>query len=216
MYRDDLKMACRSMLPALVAAGSLLVAGCNGEAEHPETPVDAGPTNTVVQPTPPPPTPPPTPPTPAPEATGPCDATTTLALQTAIEARAKKGEVPAGAKVEGVVTCERVAEGSSLNVALNLMPGRCYTIMVHTFPNVTEVEAYLRPNLGNNANPLLAPFAGTVFGQDAETGPAASIGGGKNCFKNPLAQGVGIPVPAMVEAKASKGGGPVAVQIYYR
>jgi hypothetical protein len=53
-------------------------------------------------------------------------------------------------------------------------------------------------------------FAGTVFAQDSEQGPIASIGGGAQCFKNPLP----LPGAGVAEVVAKQGGGPIAVQIY--
>jgi hypothetical protein len=196
--------ACRNRV-ALCALG-LLVALSACKKEEPETPPTPAPS-----PTPPPPPPPPAPPPPPEVTTGPCDAATTLALQTAIQAREKK-EVSPGMKAEGAFTCERLAEGTVATVAVTLQPGKCYTLLAASFPNVTEVDLFLKPNFGNPAPPLLVPFANMVLAQDSETGPTASVGQGKNCYKNPLP----IPGAGMVEVKARTGGGPVAVQVYSR
>ena len=165
----------------------------------------------VEQPLPPPPTPPPPPPPPpAPTTqTGPCDATMQVALQTAIEAR-EKAELTFGMKKEGTFGCELVAEGGMMTVAVSLQPGRCYTALANSFPNVSEVDLFLKPNLGPSPPPLLASFAGMVMAQDSETGPIASIGAGKNCYKNPFP----VPGAAVLEVKARTGSGPVAVQVY--
>jgi len=68
----------------------------------------------------------------------------------------------------------------------------------------------LKPNFGNPPPPLLAAFANMVLAQDSETGPVASIGSGKNCYKNPFP----IPGATVVEVTARTGSGPVAVQVY--
>lgn len=184
------------------ALAFLALSAC--KKEEPETPPPPTPS-----PAPPPPPPAPPPPTEPAVSTGPCDAAMTLALQTAIQAREKK-EVTFGMKPEGAFTCQRVAEGTAATVAVTLQPGKCYTALAGSFPNVTEVDVFLKPNFGEPPPALLAPFANMVLSQDTETGPTASIGQGKNCYKNPLP----VPGAAMVEVKARTGSGPVAVQVY--
>jgi hypothetical protein len=195
--------ACRNR--GALCALALLVTLSACKDPEPETPPppppDAGP-----PPEPPPPPPPPAEPT---VTTGPCDATMTLALQTAIQAREKK-ETTFGMKPEGAFTCQLVAEGTSATVPVTLQPGKCYTALAASFPNVTEVDLFLKPNFGDPPPPLLVAFAGVVLAQDTETGPTASIGQGQNCYKNPLP----IPGAGVVEVKARTGSGPVAVQVY--
>jgi len=199
MFRTE---ACLSLLAVVATFG---LAGCGSDPEPPPAP-----------PPQPPPEPTATVAEPAPTATattgittGPCDATMHLALQTAIQARAKK-DLSFHMKPEGAFTCQTVNEGESATVPVTLQPGRCYSFLAHSFPNVTEIDVFLKPNFGNPAPPLLAAFANMVFAQDSETGPVASIGPGKNCFKNPMP----IPGAAMVEVTARIGSGPVAVQVY--
>jgi hypothetical protein len=199
MNRDH---ACRPLLAAAMLAMFAQTA-CSSEPETPTTPVpDAGAT------TAPPPQPPPPPPPPPEPVAGPCDATITLALQTAIQAR-EKAEVTFGLKPEGQFQCQTVPEGGMVQVPVTLQQGKCYTALAHSFPNVTEVDMFLKPNLGPNPNPLFASLAPTLA-QDSETGPTASIASGKNCYKNALP----LPIAAVIEVKARTGAGPVAVQVY--
>lgn len=194
-----------TMLLALSAAATVFLTGCPGEPEVPDEVIPDGGY------TPPPPPVQDAAPPPPPDASGPCDHTIALALQTAIQARAKK-EVSFGMKPEGAFACQKVNEGGSASVAVTLQPGRCYTFLAHSYPDVTEIDVYLKPNLGPNPAPLLQAFAGAPFAQDSDTGPNAAIGRNKDCFKNPLP----IPGAAIVEVTSRTGAGPVAVQVYSR
>jgi hypothetical protein len=146
---------------------------------------------------------------PPPPVDGPCDGTMQLALQTAIKGR-ETAELGPGVKAESAFVCQTVAAGGKITVPVTLQPGKCYTFLAHSFPNVTDIDVFLRPNLGPSPPPLLAMFANTVIAQDSEQGPIASIGGGKNCFKNPFP----IPGAGVVEVVAKQGGGPIAIQVY--
>jgi hypothetical protein len=175
---------------------------------HNEPPAQPPPPPTITALPPPPPTDT-APPPPPPATAQPCDATMQLALQTAIKAR-EKSELGVGMKPESGYSCMVVPEGGSVTVPVTLAPGGCYAVIAQSFPNVSEVDLFLKPNFGPTPLPLLAPFAGQPLAQDSDTGPAATIGKGKNCYSYPLP----IPGPVMVEAKARTGAGPIAVQIY--
>lgn len=192
--------------PELVAAlAALTLVACGGEPETPEQPVPAPtPTPTVAAPAPTPTTT--TEPAPA---TGPCDATMQLALQTAIKGR-EQAEVGFGMKPEGAFACETIGEQGKVSVPVTLQPGKCYTFLAHGFPNITDIDLFLKPNLGPTPPPLLAGFAGVVLAQDSDQGPVAAIGKGKSCFKNPFP----VPGAGVVEAVSKQGGGPLAIQVY--
>jgi hypothetical protein len=151
-----------------------------------------------------------TPPAPA---TGPCDGAMQLALQTAIQQKAKQDLGPA-MKTDGNLVCEQVAEGGTIYAPFTFQAGKCYSAIAYAFPNVTEVDIKAKPDMGAAPNPLLAPFANIVVAQDSDTGPVAVVGKGKDCFKHPGAGLAAIPFAAKVEVQARVGGGPVAVQIY--
>ncbi len=191
-----------------VAVALLGVLGCSSDPKDPpQTPM---PTATATMPAPVEPAPP-TEPT---VDTGPCDATMTAALQTAIQSREKK-ELKAGMKAEGAFICERAAEGQVVKMPITIQPNRCYTVLAGSFPNVTDIDVVLKPNLGEaQANPLLAPFANTILAQDADIGLNGSIGAGQNCYKFNLVPGLNVPLAAVVEIKVNAGSGPVAAQAY--
>ena len=190
----------------LGAGMMLLTTTACSEPEVPETPVPDG-GYTAPEPTPEVDAGPP----PVTDTSTPCDHVMQVALQTAIQGRAKT-ELGFGMKAEGGFACQQVTQGGSARVPVTLQPGACYTFLAHSFPNVTEVDVFLKPNLGPTPPPLLASFANVVFAQDSETGASASIGAGKNCFKNPMP----LPGAGIVEAVARTGDGPIAVQVYSR
>ncbi|MBM4359031.1 MAG: hypothetical protein FJ096_13080 [Deltaproteobacteria bacterium] len=192
-----------------VAAAALLgaIAACHDEPP-PQVPPPPPPAPTPTVTAPPPPTdtaavPPP------PVTMQPCDANMQLALQTALKAR-EKTELGGGMKPESGFTCMFLPEGGVASVPIMLQSGGCYTFLAQSFPNVAEVDIVLKPNFGSPVPPLLAMFANTPFVQDSDVGPAATVGKGTQCFKNPLP----IPGMAIVEVKARTGSGPVALQVY--
>ncbi|MEM6788799.1 MAG: hypothetical protein AAF715_14860 [Myxococcota bacterium] len=189
---------------------SLVVIGAIGCGSDPQDPPQTPPVASNTAPVPPPPPPPPAPVV----DTGPCDATMTAAMQTAIQSRESK-ELKRGMKAEGAFMCERVAEGQVLKLPITIQPKRCYTVLAGSFPNVTDIDVVLKPNLGDGpANPLLAPIANTVLAQDADIGLNASIGAGENCYRFNLIPGFEIPLAAVVEVTVKAGSGPVSVQAY--
>jgi hypothetical protein len=188
----------------MCAALALGVMACGDE------PVETPP-QPVPDPVVPAPTPDPVVPAPVPQPTvqtGPCDAQMTLSLKTAIEGRHAR-ELGGSMKAEGAFRCEYVPEGGKITVPVTIQQG-CYTILAHSFPNVTEIQLYLKPNLGPNPTPPLSAFVNQVIAEDSETGPTGAIGKAPNCFKNPLP----VPFPMMVEMVAKTGAGPIAVQVY--
>ncbi len=197
-------MSYRPLSLSACAAAAVALAACHQPPVQPPPP----PILTASVPVPPPPPPPPPPPA---VTQGPCDPTMQLALETAIKAR-EKTELGPGMKAESSYTCMIVPEGGAATVPVTLASGRCYTFIAQSFPNVSELDLSLKPNFGPAPVPLLAAFANTPFAQDSDTGPAATIGKGANCFKNPLP----VPGAAVVEVKARTGSGPVAVQVYSR
>jgi hypothetical protein len=175
------------------------------------------------EPADPPPQPTPTPaPTPTPTVvpdpvpdtsgveTGPCDATRTLALKTAIEGR-HTAELGSGMKAEGVFRCEYVAEGGTIVVPVTVQQGQCYSALAGSFPNITEVDIKVLVNT-DNLPPIFQAMKDTPLAEDAETGPTAAVGRKSNCIKHnfPLP----IPVPVKVIVTARHGAGPLAVQLY--
>jgi hypothetical protein len=108
-------------------------------------------------------------------------------------------------KPVGPIACVVLAEGATLTEPLTLAPSRCYTILAHAFPHVTEIDIEMAPKGG-----VPAAFAGMVLAKDSETGPLATIGKGATCFKNPLP----LPAPMVLRVTARKGWGAVALQAF--
>ncbi len=189
-----------------VAALSLGLVAC-GEDPPPDPPPQPPPAPaptpvpTVVEPTPDP--------VPTVE-TGPCDATRTLALKTAIEGR-KTAELSSTMKPEGVFRCELVAEGGGFEVPVTIQPGKCYSALAGSFPNITEVDMRLLLNAVENLPPLLAGLKDQPAAQDSETGPTAAIGRKDSCYRLPP---LAPPIPMKVVVTATAGAGPLAVQIF--
>ncbi|MBM4375682.1 MAG: hypothetical protein FJ095_11405 [Deltaproteobacteria bacterium] len=209
-------MLVAKSIPNTLAAGALVCAlvGCSKEPQPQTPPPPPPPPPTATMPPPPPPPPPtataPQPP-PPPATPQPCDASMQVLLQGAIKAR-EKAELGPGMKPESGFVCMTVPEGGSATVPVMLQSGRCYAFLAQSLPNVSEVDLALKPNFGNPPPPLLAAFASAPFAVDSDVGPAATIGKGAQCFKNPLP----IPGLALVEVKARTGAGAVAVQVYSR
>jgi hypothetical protein len=197
----------RNLALNLGVIGALVLssAACQKDPPPPTPPI------TTVTAPPPPPSVPPPPPPPVAVTAQPCDAPMQLALQTAIKAR-EKTELGPGMKAETGFVCMTVPEGGSATVPVTLASGRCYAFLGQSFPNVSELDLFLKPNFGPTPPPLLAAFANAPLGQDSDTGPAATIGKTPNCFKNPLP----VPGAAIIEVKARTGSGPIAVQVYSR
>jgi hypothetical protein len=145
--------------------------------------------------------------------TGPCDGAVTLALRTAIDTLAKK-DLGATMKTDGDTVCMQLAEGQTVTAPFSFQPGGCYSFIAYAFPNVTEVEVRVKPDLGNPANNPIAAMLGNFTGAiDSDTGPSAVIGRKQDCVKHPGGL-VAIPIAAKAEVVAKNGSGPVAIQVY--
>jgi len=131
----------------------------------------------------------------------------------AIKAREAQ-DLGRGMTAETSYSCQVVPEGGTLTIPVTLQPGYCYSFLGASYPNVSELDLVLKPHLGGAgvaANPLFAPFlAMAVLAQDGESGPLATIGKKSACFTNPFP----FAGPAVIEAKARTGAGPIAVQVY--
>ena len=91
--------------------------------------------------------------------------------------------------------------GQTLEQSFQLQPGKCYTIVAAGL-GITELDVQIVLH-----QPPLPPYTAA---QDNTSGNQAVLGGGGNCFKNPLP--VGGPAKAIV--KATAGQGVAAAQIY--
>jgi hypothetical protein len=133
---------------------------------------------------------------------GSADAATAAAVRLALQPRA--GTEAKGMKEDGDALGGMLQEGGTLTQEFNLMPGRCYTILAQGLPPIAEVDLQL------SAKPLVPALPPAILAADQTTGPAASIGAGKNCYKNPFP----VAAPVILTVKATKGSGPVGAQVY--
>jgi len=130
------------------------------------------------------------------------DAATAAAVRLALQPRA--ANEAKGMKEDGNAIGGMLAEGGALTQEFMLMPGKCYTILGQGLPPVAELDMQLL------AKPLMPSLPPAVLAADQTQGPSASIGGGKNCYKNPFP----VAAPVILTLKASKGGGPAGAQVY--
>ncbi len=191
----------------------LLLLGTAGCPDDPVVPVTPYPDGGLDAGYYPPPPPPPVDAGYGPVAAQPCDGNIHLALQMAIKAREAQ-DLGRGMTAESNYSCQVVPEGGTLSIPVTLQPGHCYSFLGASYPNVSELDLVLKPNVGGAnlaAMPFLTPFlAMAVLAQDGESGPLATVGKGSACFTNPFP----FAGPAIIEAKARTGAGPIAVQVY--
>jgi hypothetical protein len=130
------------------------------------------------------------------------DAATAAAVRLALQPRA--ATEAKGMKEDGTAIGGMLQEGGVLTQEFNLMPGKCYTILGQGLPPIAELDLNL------SGKPLVAGLPPAVLAADSTTGPSASIGAGKNCYKNPFP----IAAPVILTVKATKGSGPAGAQVY--
>jgi hypothetical protein len=130
------------------------------------------------------------------------DAATAAAVRLALQPRA--ANEAKGMKEDGNAIGGMLAEGGALQQEFTLMPGKCYTILGQGLPPVAELDMQLL------AKPMMPSLPPAVLAADQTQGPSASIGGGKNCYKNPFP----VAAPVILTLKATKGGGPAGAQVY--
>ena len=147
------------------------------------------------------PAPAPAPGAPAP-ASGAADAATAAAVRLALQPRA--ATEAKGMKEDGAAIGGMLQEGGELTQEFMLMPGKCYTVLGQGLPPIAELDLSLA------AKPLLPALPPAVLAADQTTGPASSIGAGKNCYKNPFP----VAAPVILTLKATKGSGPAGAQVY--
>jgi len=119
-------------------------------------------------------------------------------LITAAAAQDAQGMSPEGGAFAG-----QFQEGQTLEQPINIGAGRCYTVIGVGLPPVSEVHVQLvsQPIPGAPAVPLA---------QDSGGGTKAVLGGGGQCFRNPLPVGG----PGKIILRVAKGSGIAAAQVY--
>ena len=108
-----------------------------------------------------------------------------------------------GATEDGTAFAGQFMQGQILDQPVQLQPGRCYSV-VGIGIGITELDIELIIH-----QPPAPEF---LAAQDNTTGPQAVLGGGQNCFRNPLP----IGGPGIVRLRATGGNGVVLAQIYSR
>jgi len=107
----------------------------------------------------------------------------------------------AGMTEDGPAIAAQFQQGQVFEQSFQLQPGRCYTV-VGVGLGITELDVEIVVHQ--------PPAPEWLAATDQMTGPHAIVGGGNNCFKNPLPVGG----PAKVRLKATGGAGVAMAQIY--
>lgn len=192
---------------ALVGAGAIglgaIAGGCAKDKpiQYPSQPQDAGPPPTATAPPPPPPD---AAPPPIDAGAAVLSAETEKMLRDAIKTMAAKEA--RGMKPDGDLISGAVAEGGQLEQQIMVQAGKCYSIVGMAGPVVTELDIEIRASA---PLPIPLPGGGMVVAIDGDQGPEAAI---SPCWKNLL----GVPFPATVVLKATKGTGPIAAQVFVK
>jgi hypothetical protein len=109
-----------------------------------------------------------------------------------------------GMQPDGGSFAGQFQQGQTLEQPFNIQPGKCYSV-VGVGLGITELDIQIVAQPA----PMLPP---TVLAQDNTQGPNATLGGGGNCFKNPLP----IGGPAKVVVTATAGSGIAVAQIFVK
>lgn len=116
----------------------------------------------------------------------------------AMAANEVKGMQPDGGAFAG-----QFQQGQTLEQPFNIQPGKCYSV-VGVGIGITQLDIQIQTVA---AIPGMPPV---TLAQSSGSGPNATLGGGGNCFKNPLPVGG----PAKVVVKATGGAGIALAQIF--
>ncbi len=108
-----------------------------------------------------------------------------------------------GAKAVGSPLAGNFQQGQTLEAAVQLSPGKCYTVVAAGAPGVSEVNVQL---VATTPLPGLAP----VLAQDADTGAQAVLGKAPDCYKWAFM----FSAPAKVVLTVAGGAGLAAAQVY--
>lgn len=141
---------------------------------------------------------------PAPAAGAPCqplDPSAGAAIQPILNQLATT-EAP-GAKPVGAASVAMCQQGQQFEAAVQLQPGKCYTVIAVGLPPVAEMNIQL---IATTPIPGMTP----VLAEDQTAGPQGVLGKAPNCFKWPLP----LPGGAKAVATAASGQGMAAFQVY--
>jgi hypothetical protein len=107
----------------------------------------------------------------------------------------------AGMQEDGAAFAGQFQQGQVLEQPIQIQPGRCYTVVAVGI-GITELDVELVLHQ--------PPMPEYVAATDSTTGPQAVLGGGGNCFKNPLPVGG----PGKIRMRATGGNGIAMAQAY--
>jgi hypothetical protein len=116
----------------------------------------------------------------------------------AMAANEVKGMQPDGGAFAG-----QFQQGQTLEQPFNIQPGKCYSV-VGVGIGITQLDIQIQ------AQATIPGMPPVTLAQSNGSGPNATLGGGGNCFKNPLP----IGGPAKVVVKATAGSGIALAQIF--
>lgn len=209
-----MKIEQSSLFLGGIVAASILAGGCTKKQEgYVDTAVDAVNVHTTTTTTTTTTTAATTPTvvTTAPTQTG-CDAAN-IATFTGIFASRANIEAPR-MQAEGGIICGNVTEGGTVQGGTFLLePGKCYTVVANSLPNVTEVDVALVIDASVAGLPTnIVEMAKTPIAVDSETGAMGTIGPKNACYSWKLP----LPAPVKVIVKARNGSGPIGAQVYSR
>jgi hypothetical protein len=108
-----------------------------------------------------------------------------------------------GMSADGQSFAGQFQEGQTLEQAINIQAGKCYTI-VAMGAGIQQLDIQLVAQQ--------APLPAVVLAQSNTTGAQASLGGKGQCFRNPLP----IGGPGKVVIKATRGAGMAAAQVFVK
>jgi hypothetical protein len=131
------------------------------------------------------------------------DATAAAAVQPILSGLVKDN-VPAGAKPVGDVLVGNFTQGQTLDIPIQLVPNKCYTVVAMGLPPVTEVNVQLQLT-------TIIPGMAPVLAVDQDQGVSAVLGKKTACYK--WMMGV-IPAPGKVVVTVAGGSGLAAAQAF--
>ena len=110
-----------------------------------------------------------------------------------------------GMQPEGGAFAGQFQPGQTLEQPFNIQPGKCYSV-IGVGIGITQLDIQIQ---AQQPIPGMPPL---TLAQSNGSGPNATLGGGGNCFKNPLPVGG----PAKVVVKATAGQGIAVAQIFVK
>jgi hypothetical protein len=133
----------------------------------------------------------------------PLDATSSAAAAQLLGPLAQR-HAPRGARPVGALVAGQFLEGQSLEGAIQMQPGRCYTVVAAGLPPVTNLDVQIVPALA------LPGVGAPIVAQDRTSAATAVIGEQPSCFRwaAPLAG------PMKLILTVSAGQGVAAAQVY--